>query len=548
MGSFGDLPQRAMNSFWTTVCGRPSGTLSPTAEQSWDLVVMFICAGVVAIHAWDRYNTPKSNRVSTTRSAFLFTGAGYVAASLTIFLVLSQVALRPGVLTPGVLAAMGLGDIQEILKNYCAPSVLAAVILTVLLPHTPLLSTADDWLLKRFQAWGSIPEGVRDLAGKLEPKALRLGPGDVIELQEWIKAEPEIPDELANIVNADPPETSRGSLARALRLYRELQKLEEAPGYQFAFRSRQDAWQGVKEDFRVFLAESHAFFVLFDQLTPIEGTAGEAALAKAKKCYRDICRNMHRDLTEFLAQLLLMVEGSDQRIINRLQPMGFVSSTRVGPQMQVGPFVFIGAIMIFGMLGVVSVASPRYAHVLPPAVSAILIGTTRTVGILTAVLPKLRWRRSCPDLAGNPPYLAWLGWAIVAAAISLVIERAAYVIALGDPGAALDFGDYPLRPMAPMAFATSFVLSILCDVDFHLGHGLARRVSEGLLCAVAMIASIHICIHLLSLPSATAQAWSPMPYLISSGLGFVGGFFGPYFYRRARDEEPVAQLAPNHAV
>ena len=50
---------------------------------------------------------------------------------------------------------------------------------------------------------------------------------------------------------------------------------------------------------------------------------------------------MHRDLTEFLAQLLLMVEGSDQRIINRLQPMGFVSSTRVGPEMQVGPFVFM---------------------------------------------------------------------------------------------------------------------------------------------------------------------------------------------------------------
>jgi hypothetical protein len=293
--SLGDLPQQAMNSLLTTVCGPRIGALSPTAERRWDLVVTVICAGVVAVHAWDRYNTPESNRVSTTRSAFLFTGAGYVGASLTLFLLLSQVVLQPGLLTPSAMAALELEGIQEILQNYCAPAVLAAVILTVLLPHAPLFNSADDWLLKRFQAWGSIPQGVRDLAGKLEPKALQLGPADVVQLQDWIKAEPEIPNELADIVSADPPETSRGSLARLLRLYRELQKLEEAPGYQFAFRSQQDAWQGIKEDFRVFLAESHAFFVMFAQLSPIEGTASEAALAKARKCYREICRKMHLD-------------------------------------------------------------------------------------------------------------------------------------------------------------------------------------------------------------------------------------------------------------
>ncbi|HXE23692.1 MAG TPA: hypothetical protein VN637_02255, partial [Roseiarcus sp.] len=143
---------------------------------------------------------------------------------------------------------------------------------------------------------------------------------------------------------------------------------------------------------------------------------------------------------------------------------------------------------------------------------------------------------------------AWLGWAAVAAIVSLIIERAAYAIALGDLGAALNFSQRPLRPMAPMAFATSLALSVLCDVDLHLGHGWARRVSEGLLSAVAASVSIYVCIRLLSLPSSADQVWSPLPYLISAGLGFVGGFFGPYFYRRARDEEPAGQLAPSHAV
>src|SRR5271166_2168831 len=93
------------------------------AEHTRDLIVTIICAAVVAVHAWDRYNTPESNRVSTTRSAFLFTGAGYVSASLILFLFLSQVALQPGALPRGVLAVLEIEGIQAILNHYCAPQV-----------------------------------------------------------------------------------------------------------------------------------------------------------------------------------------------------------------------------------------------------------------------------------------------------------------------------------------------------------------------------------------------------------------------------------------
>jgi hypothetical protein len=508
-----------------------------------DLLVTAICGFVVALCAWDRYNTPETNRVSTTRSLFLFTGAGYISASLTLFLLLSEVALKPD-----VPLLLGLEGPKSILAHYSAPPVLAAVLLTVLLPNTPIVSSADRWLLECFQAWGRIPQGVRNLADELTPKSLQLGPADIAQLQEWIETDGEVPNELAKLVSADAPESSRGGLARVLRLYIELQKLEATTAYRSAFRSRQDAWIAIKEDFRVFVAESQAFFVLFEKLTPLEGTAGETAFTKAKKYYRDICQTMHRDMAEFFAQLLLMVEGSDQRIVNRLQSVGFAPLAQPGPRIQVGPFLFMGAMMIFGMLGVVSVLSPQHAHVLTPTVNAILIGSTRTIGILTAVLPKMHWSKFRPDSRGNPPYLSWLGWAAVAAIISLFIERATLSIYYANLGAGFDFVAYPVTPMAPMAFSTSLVLSILCDVDLHLGHGLARRVSEGLLSAIAAAVSIYICTHLLFLTASSARAWFWMPYIISSGLGFVSGFFAPYLYRRARDEEPAAQMAPSHAV
>jgi hypothetical protein len=507
-----------------------------------DLLVTAFCGFVVAFYAWERYNTPDTNRVSTTRSLFLFTGAGYVSMSLALFLLLS-IALAPEVLLLPVLEGL-----KKILAQYSAPPVTAAVLLTILLPNTPIVSSADKWLIERFQRWGRIPQGVQNLADNLTPKALQLQAANLRELQEWIAADGEVPDDLAKLVSIDPPESSRGSLARVLRLYIELQKLEATPGYRSAFRSTQAAWQAIKEEFRVFVAQSQPFFFYFDELNRIEGSAGENALNRAEKSYRDICRKMHRDMTEFLAQLVVMVEGSDQRISHRLQSIGFGPLAQPGPHMQVGPFLFLGAMMIFGVLGVVSVLSPQRAPLLPPVVNAILIGTTRTIGILAAVLPKMRWSNRRPDSLGNPRYLDWLGWASVAAIFSLAIERATISIYYGKLTAGLDFAAFPLGPLAPMAFATSLVISILCDVDLHLGQGWARRVSEGLLSAVAAAVSIYICTHLLLLTASEVGVWIWMPYAISSGLGFVSGFFAPYLYRRATDEEPIAQMAPNHRV
>jgi hypothetical protein len=108
------------------------------------------------------------------------------------------------------------------------------------LPNTPIVSTADCWLLERFRLWGRIPHGVRNLAQELPPQALHLYPADVGELQAWIAAEGEVPDDLAGVVSAEAPETARGSLARGLHLYVELKKLEtpRLPGLRLAGASR----------------------------------------------------------------------------------------------------------------------------------------------------------------------------------------------------------------------------------------------------------------------------------------------------------------------
>jgi hypothetical protein len=132
-----------------------------------NLYVTLACALIVALYALKRYNTPETNRISTTRPLFLVTGAGYVGASLLLFLLLCEVVLKPG-----VLPFLGGDDVQKLLKDFSTAPVLATVLLTTLLPNTPVVSDADTWLLKRFQAWGRIPQGVLNLADKLTLTAI----------------------------------------------------------------------------------------------------------------------------------------------------------------------------------------------------------------------------------------------------------------------------------------------------------------------------------------------------------------------------------------
>jgi hypothetical protein len=495
-----------------------------------DIFVTLACGLVVALNAGRRYNTPETNRFSTTRALFLFTGAGYVAASLAFFFLLSEIVLKPGVLT-----FLGLEDAQKYIAKFSSPPVLAAVLLTALLPNAVIVSTADAWLLRRFQAWGRIPLGIRNLADTLTPNLLPIVESDIAGLRAWINRDGDVPDELGARVSTAQADTASGLLTRVLRLYRELEALRVVSVYAKAFRNWDDAWQTIRADFRIFAAESQAFFVLFDKLSALEGTAGEDALEQARDRYHEICRKMHAEIAEFLAQLLLNIEGSGLRIRNRLESLGFCIDQPC-PPLPIGPFLFMGVMMIIAILGAVA-ALPPTTRRLPLWAIAVLIGTTQTMGLISAILPKLRWSAFRPDSRGNPPYLGWLASSSFAGVLAFLIDRTATAIAHHTFSAGLDFDQYPLSPMGPMAFAISLSIAVICDIDLDFGGGWLRRITEGMLCGAVMVVGIFICTHLLEITPATkGQAPSWFPFFFSFSLGFVSGFVAPTIYRQARGE------------
>jgi hypothetical protein len=173
----------------------------------------------------------------------------------------------------------------------------------------------------------------------------------------------------------------------------------------------------------------------------------------------------------------------------------------------------------------------------PLAVIAVLIGATKAIGAAAAVLPKLRWAGFRKRNAGDYPYLGWVASALAAAILSFVFERTAAAVSYGSMQLIFDFKQYPLTPLAPTSLMICLAVAILCDVDRGLGKGLGRRAKEALICAVTMLVTVIACVRLAHLSAPTS-----FPFVVSSLLGLVTGFFAPYLYRRARNEEIAIPL------
>jgi hypothetical protein len=499
-----------------------------------------LCAAFVAYYAFRRYDTPETNRESTTGSLFIITGVGYIIVTLIFYFILCEVILKPGVLP-------FFGQSIALVSQYSRPSILAAVILTTLLPNIKFLRDWDESVLKRFQKWGSIPFGVNNLAEEIM-QVDQPSKDDLVDLREWMSDEGEIPNELVKRVGTDAPSASQGSLTRVLRLHRSISKLAASPVYSRAIKKYAGERQKVKEGFRVYTAISQAFFLLFDHLSSLEGSTGEDARKQARDRYLEISDAQARSSATLIARLLLATENSETSITKKLSAIGLGVRDAKPPSLPIGPLVFVGAVMIALILAVTSFL-PR-PQPTPGALAyytlILLIGITKTIGTLAAVLPKICWSSARATEDGRLPYLSWLGWAALAALGALLIERLALGASSSSFSAALDFQSHPLTPIAPTTFVICISISILCDLNLPIQREGIRRVVEGTMCGAAMVVALAICFAQAALPTATSSSISP---LLQYGFPFMIGFFwgavGPHLYRKHRHQIEDGPRAPS---
>jgi hypothetical protein len=133
------------------------------------------CASLILIYAWDRFNTPSSNRSSTRQTLYWWSCIGYMFSALMLFVVLSLL-LRFG---PWRAALLGSVD------NPSLPAPLIATLaMTTLLSSVPVLKNVDGWILSTFLNWGAIPAEVKRRAATMIPRSFSVSDEEMTALRD----------------------------------------------------------------------------------------------------------------------------------------------------------------------------------------------------------------------------------------------------------------------------------------------------------------------------------------------------------------------------
>lgn len=512
-----------------------------TTAQLTDALVMAVCAAYVALHAWERYDTPRTHRRSTTRLLFVTTGCGYVLLTLALF-----AALCWAVGKPSFMELLGVSEAKALLDKIASPPVLAALLLTTLLPQTPGLAKVDALLLQRFRSWGRIPHRVRDLAGMLTVERFPIRTEDLPGLAAWVAGDASpVPHTLAARIDGPADDPSRRRFARTLLLYRAVADLRDGRGYGAVAAELETEWEEAKAAFQVYLAQAEAHFVLSARLAQANAGGVEAQeLAHANHWFKAASEAVFKRLVNIAAPALLAGERTQRGVEARLRAMGFrIEEQGIGVPLPLGVLVFNGVLLALLVSAAVSVAPP-----LPGPGGAfgtvLVVAGSQALAAMLAVLPKLRWGWFRPDPAngGDLPYLGWLASAAAAGLLGFALERLGLALHAGSLSAALDFAVHPLRPTAPMAAAAALVVAVVCDLPPVSARPLVQRASDAAACAALMLAAMTLCKQFIPAPVGAGPVPWWFPFAFTAALGGVAGWVAPSAYRRARDR----RLGPPH--
>jgi len=130
---------------------------------------LVILAGslLVLLYTWHRFSEPSANRSSTTAIRYYLAAAFYCLWGLFIYATLVIVLAASPDSASKTLQALMPADLKSFTAGLPLP-ILAALLLTVLLPKVPAIAYADGWVREQIEYMASIPYEVRRLAAELE--------------------------------------------------------------------------------------------------------------------------------------------------------------------------------------------------------------------------------------------------------------------------------------------------------------------------------------------------------------------------------------------
>ncbi|HTG33136.1 MAG TPA: hypothetical protein VLB76_09410 [Thermoanaerobaculia bacterium] len=504
---------------------------------------LLIGAIFVLFSALDRFNTPETNRSSTTALRYYLAAFSYLLFGMMLYLGLAYSPVLLEVIKVDSTWAHSLKDLPV------AP--FAALLLTVLLPKVPILAEADNWIREQLQEMGSIPHEARRLAAELRKSPFSVPPHVRGEVTTRLRNAGFHPNDIQFEDSSD----LRYFWTKASVLMIEIEEWESDRRF-IGFLSRFSSdFDRIQRRYRALTPRvKNCLRLLQDVTIENESVKNDGAVLQFQTDLTEQLSDLLGDLYSFISRGLLQCGTTYNIRAARLTTLGFDRNA-----IEVNGVLSLDQLMIvFGFVGVVVLSSfallPNSADdsISERIERAMLIASLYSIAVVCALYPKDRWKLARRDPRKVRPVTFYALAGAMAAAISLSVNFGFQVII--HQGLVTGWGHFlESYPWALSSFVTAFMLALMSDDQptTRISRRHLRWV-EGLIGAGSLaLTSLVIRSWLAQLPPVTSaiaheHVLPPLiPALVRACIiGFAVSYLVPTWYREA----PRGNELPEGAV
>ena len=329
----------------------------PAPDQPPDWVHAYaayvFCAALITIYAWDRFNTPPTNRSSTRQWLYWQSCVGYILSALGLFGALSLLLEQPV-----------WRELLGLKENQSMPApLLATLAMTTLLPRIPMLNRVDRWSLDLFLDWGAIPAEVKRRAAALTPHGFTVDCTDLQRLAD--RCDGLFGGSFASHLRDRGDtglERSRLRFTRVVKLFMQIQDLGSQPRYSRFFDQHAEEYAALASDTEAFIRSAVGELDLAARLHTLAEAAYQEVVQDRHRNFAETCRQRFIVLARFLARAVLRSEASERDIVARLRRIGFPEAEPISaPAFPINSLTALG----LGIFGYLALTGHLFSHLLP---------------------------------------------------------------------------------------------------------------------------------------------------------------------------------------
>lgn len=505
-----------------------------------------VAAALVAFYAASRFNTPRTVRSQTSRFQYFGSCAIYIASGQGLLMLVSWLLTQNstwlGFLHFGATEAM-----PDQLSGLDAPLV-AALMLTTLLPSFPVLRDVDSAMLRFFHKMGAIPFGALRWAARMDETPFAVTERLLADARTFVTNSRDLPDSLAEELRSDPADGIRFLFTRDLVLYAALTNLKNRAGFGDEFS---DDMAAFEKKLGGFFIQCVGYFAFIDQLTPAQLAAVKDSVDK----FRSLILDAHGEILEMLARVLLYSSNDDGEVADKLAGIGF-SIPRPAPvkvPMNLLCLDAVGVLVLFAGSTFLSAGEmgPGKAIAI-----GLLVAIIHSIAAMVALLPKQIWGFADIRCAHERPILAYIVSGLCALTIALPILYGFYLLRVNflavDSGPIMAFSGQCKWLLLSTVLAVA--LAFACDdfaeakrepgwLRWAEGAGIAGLMAITGMLVMRWLESDQALLHPGQIPPSL---W--VPVLLSASIGALFGATIPHWYRLTVRNVEAAQAPLPQAI